>query len=250
MSCDQTDVVEQEDFLGPFLAGSVAGMAGNLVGQPWDTVKVRMQSSSSSATSFEHARRLVQEGGIRALYRGTVPPLLAAAPTNAATFGGYEAALKLMGVKKAGASPQQLYFAGCAGGAAMSFVLTPLDLVKCKLQASSSRVYSGPLDCVQKVVRANGVRGLYTGFSSTFIREAPSFGIYFLLYEFAFRVLNPQGESSTSFRGAAASCFAGASVLLHEPEAGSALALCEFAPTPSPVFAFLYCLCICSLSTA
>jgi len=197
---------------GPFLAGSIAGMIGNLVGQPWDTVKVRMQSSAAhKGGAWSHAKHLVATQGVRALYRGTVPPLLASAPTNAATFGGYELALKIMGVTKADATPMQLYFAGCAGGAGMSVVLTPLDLVKCKLQASSSRIYSGPLDCAQKVVRANGVRGLFSGFTSTFIREAPSFGIYFLGYERAFRFLNPNDESSTSLRGAAAACFAGSS---------------------------------------
>ena len=141
-----------EGFLGPFLAGSLAGMVGNLVGQPWDTVKVRLQHSAAPGGAWSTARHLIAEGGVRALYRGTVPPLVAAAPVNAATFGGFEGALKLMGVRKAEASHGQLYVAGCVGGAAMSFVLTPLDLIKCKLQASSAKVYSGPLDCAQKVV--------------------------------------------------------------------------------------------------
>ena len=198
--------------LGPFVAGSVAGMVGNMVGQPWDTVKVQMQSSSSSPQlgTWAHARRLVAQGGVRALYRGAVPPLLSSAPANASTFGGYESALKLMGVHKTDATPGQRFVAGCAGGAAVSVVLTPLDLVKCKLQASSADVYRGPLDCVRKIVKANGARGLYAGFSSTFMREAPSFGVYFSSYEAVFRFLNPNGESSTSLRGAAASCVAGA----------------------------------------
>jgi hypothetical protein len=209
-----TDDQSSTFVLGPFVAGSVAGMVGNLVGQPWDTVKVQMQSSSSSSQlgSWALARRLVTQGGVRALYRGTVPPLLSAAPVNAATFGGYEGALKFMGVRKTDATQGQLYLAGCAGGASMSVVLTPLDLVKCKLQASSAELYSGPLDCVHKIVKANGARGLYAGFSSTFLREAPSFGVYFSSYEAVNRFLNPDGESSTSFRGAAASCFAGACV--------------------------------------
>ena len=200
------------EFWGPFVAGSIGGMAGNFVGQPWDTLKVRIQAKATgtgSQRTLDVARRLVAAEGFFTLYRGTVPPLLAAAPVNAAIFGGYEGAFTIMGVKKSNASALQTYVAGCAGGATQSFVLTPLDLVKCKLQASPAGVYSGPIDCARKILRANGVKGLYSGFSSTFLREAPSFGLYFLIYEEVNRLLNPSNASSTSFRGAAASCLAG-----------------------------------------
>lgn len=54
-----------------------------------------------------------------------------------------------------------------AGGLAGGFTnatLHPIDTVKTKLQTrGSARMYSGPLDVVRKVFRAQGIQGFYCG---------------------------------------------------------------------------------------
>lgn len=49
--------------------GSIAGMAGSLVGQPFDVVKVRLQSSNIQTTIFGAIRATWAEG-ILAFWRG------------------------------------------------------------------------------------------------------------------------------------------------------------------------------------
>ena len=57
------------------------------------------------------------------------------------------------------------------------------------------RYYSGPVDCLRQVWRAEGVRGLYKGLGATAWRESPSYGIYFLTYE-ELKVRLPGGSDS------------------------------------------------------
>ncbi|CAM9173819.1 unnamed protein product [Choristocarpus tenellus] len=87
---------------------------------------------------------------------------------------------------------------GCIAGAIQTIVVSPAELVKCKLQVQQHRKadstlrvggarererYRGPMDCARKVVAAQGVMGLYQGVTATVLREVPAFGIYFGFYE-------------------------------------------------------------------
>lgn len=50
------------------------------------------------------------------------------------------------------------------------------------LQGGGGR-YTGPLDCLRQLQRAEGYRAIFRGFGSTVLRDAPAFGIYFASYE-------------------------------------------------------------------
>lgn len=79
-----------------------------------------------------------------------------------------------------------IYFAGTVAGVLQSVAVCPTELVKCRLQVQDGHAttqYKGPIDCVRQVYRLNGLRGLFLGWWPTVWREAPSFGIYFAVYE-------------------------------------------------------------------
>jgi solute carrier family 25 carnitine/acylcarnitine transporter 20/29 len=61
--------------------------------------------------------------------------------------------------------------AGLAGGLTVSFVATPVEQVKARLQVQyndGSRVYNGPIDCARQIARNNGVfKGLWKGLLPT-----------------------------------------------------------------------------------
>jgi solute carrier family 25 carnitine/acylcarnitine transporter 20/29 len=62
--------------------------------------------------------------------------------------------------------------AGLAGGLTVSFVATPVEQIKARLQVqydSATKLYSGPVDCVRQVVRNNGIQGLWTGLLPTML---------------------------------------------------------------------------------
>ena len=58
------------------LAGTVSGWAQVLSGQPFDAVKVRLQTSNVYKGTLDCATRIVREEGALAFYKGTVMPLV------------------------------------------------------------------------------------------------------------------------------------------------------------------------------
>jgi solute carrier family 25 carnitine/acylcarnitine transporter 20/29 len=64
--------------------------------------------------------------------------------------------------------------AGILAGATVSFVAAPVEHVKARLQVQYAankrdRLYSGPLDCLAKIFRHHGVRGVYHGLQATLL---------------------------------------------------------------------------------
>jgi hypothetical protein len=61
-----------------------------------------------------------------------------------------------------------------------SFILSPIELVKCRLQVQkeckSTAYYKGPYDCLRKIIMEEGIRhGLFRGLASTLARETPCY---------------------------------------------------------------------------
>lgn len=73
--------------------------------------------------------------------------------------------------------------AGIAAGTIQTAILTPVDLIKIRLQIATDRrakksslqsPQAGPLGLVRNIVRREGIKGLYRGWTATVIRDAPS----------------------------------------------------------------------------
>ena len=108
----------------------------------------------------------------------------------------------------------QLAMAGAGAGAVTSFVLTPVELVKCKMQVQmlavdgagtsvqsppsgagaatatlgptliKPRTLPGPIAVLTSVIRNDGVRGLWLGQTGTLIRETGGGAAWFACKEF------------------------------------------------------------------
>ena len=82
----------------------------------------------------------------------------------------------------------QYYAAGAFAGIANTVLSSPIEHVRIRLQTQphgANRLYSGPLDCIQKLSRSpNVAMGLYRGTSVTLLREAQAYGFWFLTFEY------------------------------------------------------------------
>jgi hypothetical protein len=74
--------------LHDLIAGGVAGSASVVVGHPFDTLKVRLQTSSAGSKG-------ASGGGIRSLFSGMGAPLSTAAVVNAIIFASYGSSTRL-----------------------------------------------------------------------------------------------------------------------------------------------------------
>ena len=131
---------------------------------------------------FDAFRKIIASEGAGRLYRGIIPPFMLEAPKRAVKF----AANDFWGTKYrswfgSDKMTQGLsVLTGCSAGATESVVVVPFELVKIRLQdKAQAHLYKGPMDVVGKIVKADGLLGLYAGMESTFWRHVLWNGGYF-----------------------------------------------------------------------
>ena len=73
--------------------------------------------------------------------------------------------------------------AGFSGGVASTTLLLPLDVVKLRLQVHEGADRLGTLRAVRHILRYEGVRGLYVGWTPAVVGSAVAWGGYFYFYE-------------------------------------------------------------------
>ncbi|ORX54985.1 mitochondrial carrier [Hesseltinella vesiculosa] len=159
-----------------FAAGMVSGVTKLAVGHPFDLVKVRLQTTTPADGRFKGPldclMKTIRNEGFRALYKGATPPLVGWMFMDSIMLGTLHNA-RLVQQKWNGdrpLTPFQHGLAGLVGGWTVSFVATPVEQIKARLQVqydAKTTVYSGPIDCIRQVVRNNGVFGLWQGLLPT-----------------------------------------------------------------------------------
>jgi len=173
------------------IAGTAGGIAQVLVGQPFDIVKVRLQSSDAYSGSLNAVTRIASEEGLLAFYKGTLMPLMGIGVCVSLQFGFLEAskrAFRESNLTK-GRSEQlsypQLYMAGAIAGVGNSIASGPVEHIRIRLQTQTSSTgrYSGPIDALRKIHATDGFRGIYQGQVATVFREFHGYGMYFMAYE-------------------------------------------------------------------
>lgn len=111
------------------------------------------------------------------LYRGLTPPLSTIPIVNAAVMSSYEFCKRMLGVENEDDFTfKQSLMAGMFAGLVNSFIISPVELVKCRLQIQTESVeeayYKGSTDCAKKIISEEGFRVLMTsGLIATIFRE-------------------------------------------------------------------------------
>eukprot|EP00128_Syssomonas_multiformis_P000038 Colp12_sorted_trinity150504_noHs@35808 len=186
--------------LNDFAAGVFGGVSGIIIGQPLDTIKVRIQTQINVPHTdvLRLSRQIIVQEGARGLYRGVTSPLGGVAALNTTLFGSYGVMKRLLTTdEKQDLTLNQVFIAGAGSGLACCAITTPTELVKCRMQVSQAPTVAGDLAaahpslgaCVRHIVKTEGVFGLYRGWWATVLRDAPSYGVYFWAYEAAKRWL-------------------------------------------------------------
>lgn len=173
------------------VGGSLGGMANVFVGQPLDTLKVKMQTFPHLYPSAVKCFRstLKSDGIVRGLYAGTSPALIANIAENSVLFCGYGICQDLvMKVQlKDQASTLDKAFSGFLAAFFSSFTLCPTELIKCKLQAMRETTQMSQqisaFKLTSQILRNEGVPGLFRGLTSTMFREMPGYFFFFGGYE-------------------------------------------------------------------
>ncbi|KAJ2450424.1 mitochondrial ornithine carrier protein [Coemansia sp. RSA 2336] len=203
--------------------GSLSGMMGKFVEYPFDTIKVRLQTSESQvfAGTLDCLKQTWRHEGFHGFYRGLTSPLIGAMAENAIAFYAYnriQTAIHSLSAQPT-LSLGQLFACGGLSGAICAFVISPVELIKCKLQVENVQAYgsstskpkfTGPLSVLTHLVKTQGIAGLYKGILPTVARETVGVGFWFGTYELVCkRLVQAQGKSEKSELGPASIVLAG-----------------------------------------
>lgn len=149
-------------------------------------------------------RQSFARDGIRGLYRGIPAPLVGAALENSSLFVSEQFAQKMLFASGLYSSIKPLplsalFMTGAAAGAVTSLVLTPVELVKCKMQIPVEAGTKGPsiVSIIRDVARNHGLKGFWHGQMGTFIRETGGGAAWFGSKETVsalFRKYNSKGK--------------------------------------------------------
>jgi len=182
------------------LAGTVAGIGITLVGHPFDTLKVRLQTQSHTNPTYsglgDCVRKTWAAEGAKGFYKGVASPLVGQMVFNAVQFAAYGEAKRLV----AGTRPMELpdYFAaGALTGFTVAFVESPIDLFKTQLQTQVFQPkprFTTFVGTVSHIASTYGLRGCYQGLAPTIMRNVPAVSGYFGVYEGARLALLAPGQ--------------------------------------------------------
>lgn len=172
-------------------------------GQPFDIVKVRLQTTTQYKGALDCASQILKNEGATAFYKGTTTPLIGIGACVSVQFAAFNYAKRAFEAQNAAPQhksfveidkdPQplsygQYYAAGAFAGIANTFLSSPIEHIRIRMQTQPhgpNRLYAGPLDCIQKLSRSPSVAmGLYRGTSVTLLREAQAYGAWFLSFEY------------------------------------------------------------------
>ncbi|KAH7852381.1 hypothetical protein Vadar_024202 [Vaccinium darrowii] len=169
---------------------------------PVSLVKTRLQVASNDAVernAFSIIRSILRTDGITGLYRGFGTVITGAIPTRIIFLTALEttkvAAFRLLEPFKLSEPTQAALANGIAGMAASlcsQAMFVPIDVVSQRLMVqgySGHATYNGGLDVVRKVVKADGIRGLYRGFGLSVMTYSPSSAVWWASYGSSQRII-------------------------------------------------------------
>ncbi|XP_071723836.1 LOW QUALITY PROTEIN: nicotinamide adenine dinucleotide transporter 2, mitochondrial-like [Rutidosis leptorrhynchoides] len=166
------------DFICHAGAGASAGAIAATFVCPLDVIKTRLQvhgipetahSGHKGSIIVTSLQGIVRKEGIRGLYRGLSPTILALLPNWAVYFAVYE---QLKSLLKSHEDKGQLSLganmvAASGAGAATAVATNPLWVVKTRLQTQGMRPdvvpYKSMFSAFRRITHEEGLRGLYSG---------------------------------------------------------------------------------------
>lgn len=190
--------------LNEFIAGSVAGGFGLFVGQPFDTVKARMQASGKGF--LRSAYSLYRAENIPGFYRGFFFPLLNTGFNNSVFFGLYGSAMEHLRRNKKGDKDllTDMSIASIFAGFWQTVTAVTVDLVKIR-QQTDKHTPKLAIFVLMDIIRAHGLKGLFIGLVPMCWRDVPGCAAYVISYEKTLQYFAEDVKSRTPLQ----TCLAG-----------------------------------------
>jgi len=183
------------------MAGGISGAIAKTCTAPIERVKILIQTQdanpniiSGQVTRYKGIidcfRRVSEEQGIKAFWRGNLTNIIRYFPTQAFNFA-FKDSIKGMFPKVDKKTQFGNFFAinllsGGLAGAGSLLIVYPLDYARTRLASdvgSGQRQFKGLSDCLRKTVKSTGISGLYNGVGVSIVGIIPYRGAYFGIFD-------------------------------------------------------------------
>jgi Mitochondrial carrier protein len=200
------------EFALHFSCGMLAETIACVIYVPVDVVKERMQVQHSTSNnmqgqysnSWDALKQIMKTEGVSGIYRGYAATLASFGPFSALYFVFYERFKYWTRERLAKNDPTittldnaEIPFAytllsSCSAGALASWLTSPLDMAKLRLQIQRGKlshpgetqvIYRDMLDCLRCAYRGGGIPGLFRGAGARVLHFAPATTITMTSYE-------------------------------------------------------------------
>lgn len=175
-------------------AGGIAGMVAAAIVYPLEVVKTMLTLYPDRCESITDALSLVYfSSGLKGLYRGLGPTLIAMFPYVGVEFMVYETLKKRWEMYIGPVGTLSLLLLGAFGGAAAQASAHPLDVIRRRMQMQSINVgkrnendakYSNMFSGLYHVGKNEGIHVLFNGLGPACLEKIPSTAIGYYIYEF------------------------------------------------------------------
>jgi hypothetical protein len=181
------------------VSGAASGFAVAHVLAPIELVKCKIQVQTKGHTASAYsgplqcAYSILKSQGPLALFHGYQSTVLREIPGNIAWFGAYETVIRALtpvGQKRESLPSYYPAVAGALGGMGYWLSMFPIDTVKSRIQAGIGTTQISFSVIFMKILKTEGLRGLYAGMGITLLRAMPSNALIFTVYEQVSRLLS------------------------------------------------------------
>lgn len=191
-------------------AGAFAGIMEHTVMFPVDSLKTRMQMASNtqelSKSVITSISKIASTEGIYSLWRGVSSVVLGAGPAHAIYFSVFEASKTLLVNRLTNSNSHKLVTdenhpliasgAGTAATTASDALMTPFDVLKQRMQASSQYRLTETtsvklLQVASDIYKKEGFSAFYISYPTTLFTNIPFAALNFGFYEYSSSLLNP-----------------------------------------------------------
>ena len=176
-------------------AGAVSGTIGSAIATPTDLVKVRFQAvgpaqQSKYRNTFHAFWTIARTEGIRGLWTGVGPTVQRAAILTAAQIPSYDHTKHtLLNAQLMVEGPALHGVSSVIAGFVTACSTSPFDVAKTRMMNQKKDVSGAPLlykntiHCLAKIIRHEGMLGLYKGFIPNWMRIGPHTIVTFFVFE-------------------------------------------------------------------
>lgn len=172
--------------------------------QPADLLKTRVQQSGSASLLRTFQDIIRGPNSLKQLWRGTLPSVIRTGFGSALYFSTLNALRQRIArsdiltstgfvvarhgnLRTSSSSLPQLsnvanLATGAAARASAGFIMMPVTIIKVRYE-SSLYSYKSMWGAATAILKSEGIKGFFSGFGATAIRDAPYAGLYVLFYE-------------------------------------------------------------------